>query len=74
MEKEFIITIQEGNTKENGLMIRNMDSVSWIMLMVISTKEHGRMAKETQREYMSIQMETFMMVFGLEIRNKDSEY
>jgi len=27
MEKEFIITILEGNTKVNGLMIKNMGMV-----------------------------------------------
>lgn len=55
-------------------MIRSMDSVSWIMLMVINMKEHGKMVKETQREYMNIQMEISMMVFGLEIRNKVLEF
>ena len=74
MEREYIIITLEVNTRVNGLMIKNTGSVSWIMLMVTNTKEHGKTVREIQREFMSIQMETSMMVFGLEIRNKVSEF
>jgi len=70
MVKESIIIKQVENIKANGLMIKNMDSVWYNMLMVIDIKVIGRMAKELTKVYINIQMVTYIKGNGEMILKK----
>ena len=64
MEKEYITINQVENIKDSGWMIKNMVMELYNMQMVIDTKVIGKMDKDTNKAYINIVTEMFMMDNG----------